>query len=307
MRPGQATGGVDFEMRPRIPLPPAGVDKTLEIGPTSEVFRDNPLPSPALRQTFSFSNEKLKIEGGIIHQPAASKGPGPFPTLLIIYPGPASAWEGVSIPLAAQGFVVISYYPTRGIDLAGDLSDINRLMAFARAGLFSPRADPGRITVIGGSVSTQYVYLLLRGLEGSGGLVPVKAAVMYGGLVDMFRFRLDWEKGALYIDPGISELENLLIAFGRPDNRPEHYLLFSSLYHLGPASLPPTLLVHAEKDTIVPVNQTLTLDAALKGLGIPHETLIYPNIEHYLDTSQRDPAQLDMLNKTIEFLNRSAT
>jgi len=145
---------------------------------------------------------------------------------------------------------------------------------------------------------------LLRELESSPTRDRLKAAVMYGGLADMYRFRYDWERKAIYIDPGISELENLLVAFGRPDNRPEHYLLFSTLYHLDRAALPPTLLVHAEKDSIVPASQSRLIDQVSTRLGIPHELLIYPDIEHYLDTSQRDPAQLDMLFKTIDFLKR---
>jgi dipeptidyl aminopeptidase/acylaminoacyl peptidase len=186
------------------------------------------------------------------------------------------------------------------------MRDITKLMSFAQAGLYSPRADPTKISVVGGSVSTVYAYLLLRELENSPARDRIKAAVMYGGLVDMFRFRYDWERKALYIDPGISQLEDLLIAFGRPDNRPEHYLMFSTLYHLDQKSLPPTLLVHAEKDSIVPVNQSQLIAEAATRLSIPHELLIYQNIEHYLDMSQRDPAQLDMLYKTIDFLKQNA-
>lgn len=306
VRPGQTRQDVNFTMKTR-PVPPVvTADKTLKITSTGEAFRDNPVPSPVLRSTFTFENDGKQIEGGIIHEPEAAKGNGPFPTLLIIYPGPANAWEGVSIPLAAQGYVVISYQPQRGIDLAGDMRDVAKLMAFAQAGLYSPRADSTRITVVGGSVSTVYAYLLLRDLESSPTRDRVKAAIMYGGLVDMYRFRYDWERGALFIDPGISELEDLLVAFGRPDNRPEHYLLFSTLYHLDKGALPSTLLVHAEKDTIVPVNQSQIIDQTMSRLGISHELLVYPNIEHYLDMSQRDPTQLDMLFKTIEFLKRNA-
>jgi hypothetical protein len=306
IRAGQMRDGVDFVMKPR-PVPAViSADKTLKITPTGPAFRDNPLPSPVLRSSFTFENDGKTIEGGLIHEPEAAKGPGPFPTLLIIYPGPANAWEGVSIPLAAQGYVVVSYQPQRGIDLAGDMRDLAKLMAYAQAGLFSPRADPTRISVVGGSVSTAYAYLLLRDLESSPTRDRVKSAIMYGGLTDMYRFRYDWERGALYIDPGISELEDLLVAFGRPDNRPEHYLLFSTIYHLDQKALPPTLLVHAEKDSIVPVNQSLMIDQKMSQLGIPHELLVYQNIEHYLDMSQRDPTQLDMLFKTMDFLKRNA-
>ena len=122
------------------------------------------------------------------------------------------------------------------------------------------------------------------------------------GLFDFYTFRRSWESGEIVIDPGISELEYLLIALGRPDTRPELYLRFSPRYDLGPASLPPTLLVHADKDIIVPVAQSKLADTGLSAVGIAHTLLLYPNLEHYLDIGKRDPAQLDMLERTLAFL-----
>jgi acetyl esterase/lipase len=104
------------------------------------------------------------------------------------------------------------------------------------------------------------------------------------------------------IDPGISELEYLIVALGRPDTRPEFYLRLSPRYDLGPETFPPILLVHAEKDIIVPVDQSKLAAEGLGAAGIPHVLLLYPNLEHYLDISKRDPAQLDMLERTIAFL-----
>jgi acetyl esterase/lipase len=118
----------------------------------------------------------------------------------------------------------------------------------------------------------------------------------------MYRYRLDWEQGALYIDPGIQPLEDLLIAFGRPDTRPELYTRLSTVYHVQSASLPPLLLVHAQHDTIVPEVQTQELANTLKNIGVQPRLLIYPNIEHYLDTSKSDPVQLDMLQQSIAFV-----
>jgi len=125
---------------------------------------------------------------------------------------------------------------------------------------------------------------------------------MYGGLADMYTYRYDWQRGALYIDPGIQALEGMLIALGRPDLRPEIYLLFSPVYHLASGSLPPLLLVHTSKDTIVPINQNTLLVNVLQKVGINHTNVIYTDIEHYLDTSKPDPSQRDMLEKTIQFL-----
>jgi dienelactone hydrolase len=309
VREGATTSNIDFVMkaRPDYKIVPGN---TLKFEEFSEEFRDNPVPSPALRRWFSFENKGLS-KRGLVYEPMPDRGPGPFPILLIVYPGPANGWEGVSIPLAAQGFVVIAYQPElfgptpeRGLNLRGDVDDMLQLYNYAKSGQFSQRGDPQRVVITGGSVSTVYTYLMLREIERSSPAdkAALRGAIKYGGLADMYRYRYDWDRGALYIDPGIQDLEDMLVAFGRPDTRPEIYMLFSPLFHLEEGSLPPTLVVHTSKDTIVPVFQTELLAKKMVELKVEHKLLIYPDIEHYLDTSKRDPAQLDMLNQTIDFL-----
>ena len=77
---------------------------------------------------------------------------------------------------------------------------------------------------------------------------------------------------------------------------------FSPRYGLGPSGLPPTLLVHTDRDRIVPPEQSQVAAETLARLGIPYRLLTYPELEHYLDTSKREPAQLDMLSQTVAFL-----
>jgi dipeptidyl aminopeptidase/acylaminoacyl peptidase len=257
-----------------------------------------------LRRPFTYANRGKLLDGGLIHEPPAEAGPGPFPILLIIYPGEAASWEGVSAPLAARGFVVVSYFPRRLLDLEGDLDDLRLLFNLVAAGQLSTRGDRQQLALAGGSVSTVYTYLLAERIAASSGAGVVDAAVQYGGLFDLYAFRHSWESGAVLIDPGISELEYLLVAFGRPDTRPEIYLRLSPRYRIAPASLPPTLLVHAERDVIVPAEQSRLAAAGYERAGIPHRLLLYPALEHYLDISKRDPAQLDMLEQTIAFLQR---
>jgi hypothetical protein len=309
VRGGQTTSQVDFVMQARRPYTVVP-GNTLKLGEFSEASRDNPVPSKVLRRTFTFENAGL-AKAGLVYEPTPDQGKGPFPILLIVYPGPADGWEGVSIPLAAQGFVVIAYqpelfgpHPERGLNLRGDVSDMLELYNYAKAGYFSDRSDPSKVIVTGGSVSTAYTYLMLREIETSSPAdkAALKGGIMYGGLADMYTYRYDWQRGALYIDPGIQALEGMLIALGRPDLRPEIYLLFSPVYHLASGSLPPLLLVHTSKDTIVPINQNTLLVNVLQKVGIAHTNVIYTDIEHYLDTSKPDPSQRDMLEKTIQFL-----
>lgn len=309
VRGGQTTANIDFVMKQREPYRVVP-GNTLKLDQFGETSRDNPVPSRVLRRTFTFENEGLQ-KAGIVYEPTADRGPGPFPILLIVYPGPANGWEGVSVPLAAQGFVVVAYqpelfgpHPERGLNLRGDVKDLIELYNYAKAGYFSERGDPQKVVITGGSVSTVYTYLLMREIETSSAQekAALKGGIAYGGLADLYRYRYDWHRGTLYIDPGIQDLETMLVAFGRPDLRPEIYMLFSPVYHLEPGSLPPMLVVHTSKDTIVPINQNTLLVGVMERLKLTHKAIVYPDIEHYLDTSKPDPAQRDMLDKTIDYL-----
>lgn len=307
VRAGATAGGVDFRLAPRPAYDPAAND-SLRLGEPSPITIEGLQTDTVLRRTFTFENRGKLLDGGLVHEPLPEAGPGPFPILLIVYPGEAASWEGVSVPLAAKGYVVVSYFPRRLIDHDGDLDDLRVLLNLAAAGRLSARGDGGRIVLVGGSVSTIYIYQLARSFAGDPFAAKVPALVQYGGLFDFFAFRERYEAGVVVIDFGISELEYLIVALGRPDTRPEIYLRLSPRFGLAPdplsrvPRLPPTLLVHAERDIIVPAEQSRLAAAGFAQVGIPHELLLYPDLEHYLDLSKRDPAQLDMLERTVAFL-----
>jgi len=305
VRAGRAAAGVDFRLDPR-PAYDLSTNDSLQLGPQTAITIEGLTSGTTLRRPFTFANRGKTLDGGLIHEPPAELGPGPFPILLIIYPGEAASWEGVSAPLASRGFIVVSYFPRRLLDLDGDLDDLRLLLNLTAAGELSTRGDGQRIALAGGSVSTVYTYLLAQAVASAPSDANVRAAIQYGGLFDLYAFRHSWEAGQVIIDPGISTLEYLLVAFGRPDTRPELYLRLSPHYTLGATSLPPTLLVHAERDIIVPPGQSRLAATELARLGISQRLLIYPALEHYLDISKRDPAQLDMLDQTVAFLQQWA-
>ena len=68
----------------------------------------------------------------------------------------------------------------------------------------------------------------------------------------------------------------------------------------GARQMPPTLLLHGEADSTVPVSEAQKVEALLKRLGTPHELKIYPGQGH----SFRGMAQMDALTRTLRFLNR---
>lgn len=62
--------------------------------------------------------------------------------------------------------------------------------------------------------------------------------------------------------------------------------------------IPPTLLLHGQLDSIVPVEQALLLKGLLQSIGTEHQTIIYPSAGH----SFYGTNITDALNKIEEFL-----
>jgi len=67
------------------------------------------------------------------------------------------------------------------------------------------------------------------------------------------------------------------------------------------SAFPPTLILHGEADTIVPIHQARDLDAQLTRLNVPHETRILPNEGHWFSS----PAQLQLLFAVAGFLSKN--
>ena len=66
------------------------------------------------------------------------------------------------------------------------------------------------------------------------------------------------------------------------------------------ANFPPTLIVHGEQDTVVPVAQAHALQALLATLGVPHQAMLLPHEGHWFSPA----AQLRILQITGQFLRK---
>ena len=64
--------------------------------------------------------------------------------------------------------------------------------------------------------------------------------------------------------------------------------------------MPPTLLLHGETDSVVPVSEAYAVEALLKQLGVRHELKVYPGQGH----SFHGMAQMDALARTLRFFNK---
>ena len=213
IKSGQHRPGVDFAM-PRTPPLSIATDDSLQIGQPERVWTSFPESAYATRREFSFENDGHIITGCLVYEPIEMEGP--FPTLVMLYPGPAINWEGASIPFVAQGYVVMATGPLaeRGGDIEGHVSDALKAVAFLKAGQLSGQADTTRMGVLGGSFSSLTLFRALRRTD------DFSAAVNVGGISDAFLVLYD-----TYYQEGYqpqSPFDLALMSLGRPNRHPEN-------------------------------------------------------------------------------------
>ncbi len=63
-------------------------------------------------------------------------------------------------------------------------------------------------------------------------------------------------------------------------------------------TMPPVLILHGEKDELVPVSEAYTVEKVLKAKSVPYEMKIYPGQGHGF----RGPAEDDAVRRAVEFL-----
>ncbi|MBI3682488.1 MAG: alpha/beta hydrolase [Acidobacteria bacterium] len=67
---------------------------------------------------------------------------------------------------------------------------------------------------------------------------------------------------------------------------------------------PPAILLHGDKDTDVPVEQSIEMAAALKGHGVPHELVVLADRPHGFDSAMNDPKVSAAFDRALQFLLR---
>lgn len=271
VRPGTTTLGIDLTLAPLTP-PEIVVDDSLIVSPTLEVTVGAPFPNRSSRTHFSFERAGLRVNDCWVYEPL--EGEGPFPTMLLVLPGPVQFWEIIPVPFAAQGFNVLACYPLRGIDIDEDAADLLTALAYVRQGRVPSHADPERLALVGASFTSLHTYRLL-------GLTDLfDTTLVLGGMADGFRFRRDVELGTAHARPPFDEA---LIALGFPNSSPELYFRYSVMYHMD--GLPSMCLLHGLDDELVPFSQGVLLDRTLTDRQHPHEFHSYEGLSHYFSTS----------------------
>jgi dienelactone hydrolase len=265
------------------------LDDSLVVSPTLEVEVGAPFPSKSLRTHLSFERAGLRVNDCWLYEPLA--GEGPFPTMLLVLPGPVMNWEIVPVPFAAEGFSVLACYPLRGIDIDEDAADLLTALEYVRQGRVPSRADPERLALVGASFTSIHTWRLL-------GLIDeVDVTLVLGGMSDGFAFRHDVELGTVQTRP---PFDQVLMALGFPNSSPELYFKYSVLYHL--EGLPPVCLLHGVDDELSPFSQSVELAEELERQGMPYEFYAYEGLSHYFSTSADNATTQQMFQDSLDCL-----
>jgi acetyl esterase/lipase len=197
--------------------------------------------------------------------------------------------------LAAQGHSVmdVAYRLYPETDLSGMVGDGKRAVAWIKANAARYGVDPERIVIAGGSAGG-HLALLIAYTPGHPDLTPpdlekadtaVRAVVALYPVVDLGAYMAyndyaTFKLGPLAFPSPRDVVPDLL--GGMPDEVPERYELVSPLSHVGPAC-PPTLLLQAGHDHVVPVESVRALHRRLVEAGVPAVYVEFPGSEHAFD------------------------
>ena len=212
------------------------------------------------------------------------KGDGPFPLILWVHGG---GWEGGSkdgggpvVNLVGRGYVVAStnYRLSRHAPFPAQIHDVKGAVRYLRANAKKYKIDPDRIGVAGASAGGHLVALLgtsgdVKELEGDVGPKDVSSRVQC--VIDFFG-----PTDLLKLSPANAK-ENPVTRLlgGSTKDKRELAVSANPITYVSKGD-PPILIVHGDKDPVVPLSQSELLHDALKKAGVDATLKVVPEAGH---------------------------
>jgi acetyl esterase/lipase len=236
----------------------------------------------------------------------------PMPLLIWIHGG---GWEAgnkdgpMGLALLKKGYAVtsINYRLSQEAKFPAQIEDCKAAVRFLRANAMKYNLDPDHIGVFGASAGGHLVALLgttagVKELEGDGPNKDVssrvQAVVDFFGPSNMLKMKEQAdEKPAFDADSANSPVGRL---FGGPIQEHKELAETANPIHYITKDAAPFLILHGDKDNIVPLAQSRILDEALKTAGV-ESTLVVVK-----DNGHGGPgfATPENLQKILEFLDK---
>jgi acetyl esterase/lipase len=256
---------------------------------------------------------------------AATSGSAPSPVVVHIHGGCLmyGSREGIGrAPLEtylAAGYAVVSidYRLAPETKLPGIIEDLRD--AFRWVATVGPERfgiDAERIAVVGHSAGG---YLAL--MSGVCAVPRPRAIVSFYGYGDIVG---DWyakpdpfyceqprvsaeeaerNRGRLYLYYRQNGLWPREVGGHDPAAEPEFFVPYCPVRNVG-ADYPPTLLLHGDRDTDVPYEQSVLMADMLTRAGVENEFLTLPGYGHGFDTDWNDATVRDAFGRVLAFLDR---
>ena len=247
---------------------------------------------------------------GVLTLPPGRPAKG-LPVVVLPHGGPA-ARDDISFDWWAQAFARLGYavfqpnfrgsegygdafrvagYGEWGRKMQTDISD--GLAALSAEGI----VDPRRACIMGGSYGG---YAALAGVTIQHGLY--RCAVSVAGVSDLGELlRYESDRGG-WSSPAVRYWRNYMGLEGKTGYTDP------ALQAISPASLAakadaPILLIHGDKDTVVPIDQSQIMQTQLQRAGKPVEMVVLPSEDHWLSQQETRVAMLKAAAAFIQKLN----
>ena len=228
-----------------------------------------------------------------------------LPLVVLVHGGPASrdvmGFDWWAQALASRGYAVLQAnfrgstgygdafltagYGEWGRKMQSDLSDGVRDLA--TRGI----VDPGRVCIVGASYGG---YAALAGPTLDPGVYRCAASI--AGVSDLRRMiSREAERGQQRDNEAVRYWNRFMGGDGPGDRS----LDARSPARLADSADAPILLIHGKDDTVVPVEQSRVMAAALRRAGKPHELIELAGEDHWLSRAE---TRIRMLTETVRFL-----
>ncbi len=220
-------------------------------------------------------------------------GDGPFPLVIWVHGG---AWQsgskeggGPALFLLGRGYAVaaINYRLSQHAKFPAQIEDCQAAVRFLRASAKKYHLDPDHFGAMGASAGGHLVALMgtagdAKEFAGSGkvkdGSSRVQCVVDLFGPTDLTRMQEQSHgRGAINHDAPTDPEAKLL---GGPVQENKAKAAAANPITYVTKDDPPFLILHADKDPLVPLGQSELLHAALKKAGVESELVVIPGAAH---------------------------
>lgn len=147
----------------------------------------------------------------------------------------------------------------------------------------------------------------LMGLSAGGHLALLTAAKMYNLVKNVVAYYAPCDLLDVWESPSLFARIALVATLKRlPTRSKEVYAKYSPI-NVAHTSMPPVLLVHGKKDSIVPYESSVKMFRKLKKLGCQVKLLTHPQADHGFEFVLRDEKTKQIIKQTVEFLSEGGS